>query len=134
MEKTPAEKDLPPVLGGVSTEEFQKMFKVADERTSSNPADLNYTLWKAMAQSEYLSSFLSILVSLPFIYGFPNQKWLHMIDVMLEKKPGVCHIHRLRIIGLVSPAFNTMLKWHIGKQTYSNYEDSNPTDEQHAYR
>ena len=134
MQRTKLEKDLPSVMGAISVDEFQDMFKVADEKTSSNPADLNYTIWKAMARSKYLSSILSILVSLPFIYGFPNRTWLSMIDVMLEKKPGLCQIHRLRIIGLLSPAFNTALKWFIGKQTYKNYEASNPSEEQHAYR
>lgn len=133
MQRTKSEENLPPVLGAISDDEFQDMFKVADEKTSSNPADLNYTIWKAMARSKYLSSILSTLVSLPFIYGFPNRTWLSTIDVMLEKKPGLCQIHRLRIIGLLSPAFNTALKWFIGKQTYRNYEASNPSDEQHAY-
>ena len=54
MKLTPKEKTLPPVLGAISKEEFQETFRAPDEQTSSNPNDLNYTIWKAMAQSEYL--------------------------------------------------------------------------------
>ena len=64
-------------------EEFQDMFRAPDEQTSSNPKDLNYTIWKAMALSDYLAEFLCISISLPFIYGFTNTIWLDMIDVML---------------------------------------------------
>ena len=76
--------------GEVTMEVFQSMFKAALEKTSSHPADLNYTIWKAMARSDYLSSFLCILISLPFVYGFANDTWTNVIDVMLEKKPGDC--------------------------------------------
>ena len=41
-----------------------------------------------MEKSNHLSSFLSILISLPFIYGFANTRWMNMIDVMLEKNQG----------------------------------------------
>ena len=85
MVQSSKERGLPPVLGEISKEEFQNMFKAPDERTSSHPEDLNYSIWKAMAKSEYLSSFLCILISLPFIYGFANEIWLNQIDVMLEK-------------------------------------------------
>lgn len=117
MKQTASEKRLPPVLGEITMEDFQQMFKVANEKTSSHLADLNYTIWKAMARSDYLSSFLCTLISLPFIYGFVNDTWTNLIDVMLEKKPGDCQIHCMRIIGLMSPAFNTALKFFIGKKT-----------------
>ena len=87
-----------------------------------------------MAKSNYLSSFLCILVSLPFVYGFANERWTSMIDCMLEKKPGVHKIHTMRIIGLVCPEFNTCLKYFIGHNMQYNYENSSPSSEQHAYR
>ena len=40
-----------------------------------------------------------------------------MIDVMLEKKPGVKNIHMLRIIGLVCPKFNTALSYFVLHRT-----------------
>ena len=57
-----------------------------------------------------MSEYLCVMMSLPFVYGFVNKRWLKMIDVMLEKKKGMRHIHMLRIIGLLEADFNTALK------------------------
>jgi hypothetical protein len=134
VRQTDEEKSIPPVIGSLSTTEFQEMFKKKHEATSSDPHGMNYTIWKAMAKSEHLSSFLSILISLPFIYGFANTRWMNMIDVMLEKKPGVRNIHMLRIIGLVCPEFNTALSYFIGHKGQQNFENTSPSDEQHGSR
>ena len=129
--KTETERTLPEVVGSLSKDKFQQMFKRKKEGVSSDPHGINYSVWKAMAQSNYLSSFLCSLVSLPFIYGFANTRWMNMIDVMLEKKPGVRNIHMLRIIGIVCPEFNTALSYFIGHLGQNNFEKTHPTDEQH---
>jgi len=132
--QTDTEQALPEVVGSLSKAEFQQMFKQKKESVSSDPHGINYTVWKAMAKSDYLSSFLCTLVSLPFIYGYANTRWMNMIDVMLEKKPGVRNIHMLRIIGLVCPEFNTALSYFIGHLGQKNFEQTLPTDEQHGSR
>lgn len=131
---TPREGELRPILGIMTSEQFQSMFKAAKEKTSSDPRTLNYSLWKCIARSDYISSFTCILLSLPFVYGFVNEQWTHMTDYMLEKKPGERKIHLLRIIGKVAAEFNTCLKFYIGKQAMYNYEDTDPCDEQHGFR
>ncbi len=125
---------LPQVVGSLSMEEFQQMFQKKREGVSSDPHGTNYSVWKVMAKNNYLSSFLCTLVSLPFIYGFPNTRWMNMIDVMLEKKPGVHNIHMLKFIGLVCPEFNTAPSYFIGHRGQQNFEKSNPTDKQHGSR
>jgi hypothetical protein len=112
--QTEKERALPEVVGPLSKEEFQQMFRKKKEGVLSDPHGTNYSVWKAMAKSGHLSSFLCTLVSLPFIYGFANTRWINMINVMLEKKPGVQNIHMLQIIGLVCPEFNTTLSYFIG--------------------
>jgi hypothetical protein len=87
--QTEEERALPEVVGSLSKEEFQQMLRKKKEGVSSDPHGMNYSMWKAMAKSDHHSSFLCTLVSLPFIYGFANTRWMNMIDVMLEKKPGV---------------------------------------------
>ncbi len=77
------------MVGSLSKEEFQQMFYKKKEEVLSDPHGTNYSVWKAMAKSNHLSSFLCTLVSLPFIYGFANTRWMNMISVILEKKPGV---------------------------------------------
>ena len=54
-----------------------------------------------MATSDFFAEFLCITISLTFVYGFPNKRWLRAIDVTLEKKKGVRKIYLLRIIGLL---------------------------------
>ena len=73
LRQTEAERKLPPVLGVITSHDFQEMFKMARERTSSNPRTLNYTLWKCLAKNDKISGFVSVLMSLPFVYGFANK-------------------------------------------------------------
>ena len=131
---TDSENALPEVVGSLSKNEFQQMFRRKKEGVSSNPHGTNYTVWKAMAKSNHLSSFLCSLVSLPFIHGFTNTRWMNMLDMMLEKKPGVRNIHMLRIIGLVCPEFNTALSYFIGHLGQKNFKATQPTEEQHGSR
>ena len=50
----------------MTTEEFQKSMKVTHEDTSSSASGLHYTLWKAIAEDDYLSETHAIMISLPF--------------------------------------------------------------------
>lgn len=134
LQRTEEDKQLPTVDGTITSVEFQEMFKVARERTSSDSRTPNYTLWKCLARSDKIAGFASVLLSIPFVYGFANPHWTHMTDFMLEKKPGVRQIHTLRIIGKVAAEFNTCLKLLIGRQTRDNFEASMPCDEQHGFR
>jgi len=134
LQRTPTEQALPPILGEITSADVQSMFKHARERTSSDSRTLNYTLWKCMATDDSIAGILSILFSLPFMYGFVNMHWTSMTDFMLEKKPGVRQIHTLRIIGKVAAEFNTCLKFFIGKRAMNNFESSQPNDQQHGFR
>ncbi|KAL9183019.1 hypothetical protein ACHAXT_004806 [Thalassiosira profunda] len=103
MQQSDREKELPPCVGSIGTAEYQEMFL---------PKHTNQP---------------------PLVYGFSNRDWEEMTDYMLEKKPGDRRIHRMRIIGLVCPEFNTALK-HFARQFTHNYEASEPSDFQHGAR
>jgi hypothetical protein len=75
--QTDSENALPEVVGSLSKDEYQQMFRRKKKGVSSNPHGTNYTVWKAMAKSDHLSSFLCLLASLPFIYGFANTRWMN---------------------------------------------------------
>ena len=132
--RTATDRSLTTVGGSITSVDFQEMFRHAKERTSSDHRTLNYTIWKCIAKSDKIAGFVSVLLSLPFTYGFPNEHWTHMTDFMLEKKPGVRHIHTLRIIGKVAAEFNTCLKFLIGKKARDNFERSETCGEQHGFR
>ncbi|KAL7523469.1 hypothetical protein ACHAWF_003332, partial [Thalassiosira exigua] len=90
-----------PITGMIHIDEFQAAFRSVREKTSSSPSGIHYTFWKAIASDSEISSYMVIMMRLPFMYGFKNDRWAKSLDVMLEKKPGVRRIHQLRIIGLV---------------------------------
>ena len=96
--KTVNKKRLPPIWGGITTQEFMQAFKKAKEKKSSSPLGLDYTIWKFIASDEELAELFAIMMRLPFEYGFINERWCKATDVMLEKRPGVRKIHQLRII------------------------------------
>ncbi|KAL7552549.1 hypothetical protein ACHAWF_016169 [Thalassiosira exigua] len=131
--QTDKERAVPPVLGGVSTETWQQLFRKSNESTSSEPNGMNYTVLKALAMSRYVSEIMAIMASLPFIYGFVNKRWLTETDFVIEKKPGDCRMHRLRIIGKLDAEWNTLLK-HYSGEAMKNFEAGDPSDEQWGFR
>jgi hypothetical protein len=134
LQHSSSTRSLPQIDASFTSGDVQEMFKRAKERTSSDSTTLNYTLWKCLAQDDMIAGILSVLLSLPFLYGFVNDKWTSMTDFMLEKKPGVRQIHTLRIIGKVAAEFNTVLKYLIGKKARDNFEATNPVEDQHGFR
>ncbi|KAL7505232.1 hypothetical protein ACHAXN_004474 [Cyclotella atomus] len=119
-----------PVMGCMTKKQYQKSFRQANEKVSSGGSGLHYTLWKAMAAQDDMAEFLCIMISLPFMYGFACERWLHAIDVMLEKKKGIRKIHMLRIIGLIEADFNTALKFYFAYKMMENAGQDGLTDEQ----
>ena len=101
VNQTEKERNTPKVVEMTTKEQFQKSFKIANGKTSSSPAEMHYRIWKAMPASDYWAEFQCIMISLPFVYGFANARWLRGIDVVLEKKKGVKKNYLLRIIGVL---------------------------------
>ena len=82
-----------------------------------------------MALNDEISNYMAVMIRLPFMCGFANNRWAKCLDVTLEKKSGVRQIHQLRIIGLVEANFNTALKIFFAKQMISNSERTSLTEE-----
>jgi hypothetical protein len=88
LQQTEAEKALPPITGSISKEEFKSAFKAVSEHTSTSPSGLHYSIWKCLAREDDIAEWMSVMMSLPFEYGFAPKRWTNSIDVMLEKKRG----------------------------------------------
>ena len=116
LKQTEKEKGCTLVLGAIDSTEFQSIFRAKPANTSSDTRTLSYSIWKCIAMSNYLSSFFSVMISLPFMYGFVNVLWRHMTDYMIQKKKGKTEIHIQRIIGKVAADFNGPLGYLIGKK------------------
>ena len=133
LQQTDEEKALPPITGSISKEEFQAAFKAVSEHTSSSPSGMHYSIWKCLAREDDLAEWLSVMMSLPFEYGFTNERWTSSLDVMLEKKRGQRKIHMLRIIALVEADWNTALKI-LFRNLMKNAETTGLSDEQWGSR
>ena len=53
---TEAELTLPPIPADIDRETFAAIFKEANEKKSSSPEGLHYTMWKAIAERERTSA------------------------------------------------------------------------------
>ena len=125
---------LPKLTGVISPEDYQEAFKVVTEKTTSSPSGLHYSIWKTLAKEDDFAQWQSIMMSLPFMYGFVNNRWAKVVDVMLEKKKGVRQIHQLRIIGIVEGDFNTALKILFARRLMKMAEATGMSDEQWGSR
>ena len=70
----------------------------------------------------------NVLLSLLFVYGLVNTKWVNMTDFIPRNKTGRDKIQLIQIVGKMSAEFNTMMK-HYGKLAAKNYEHSNPIND-----
>ena len=134
LAQTEEEKRLTPITGEIDRQMFQTAFKKVSERTSSSPSGLHYSIWKCLAREDDLAEWLSLMMSMPFQFGFINERWTKSIDVMLEKKQGNRQIHMLRIIGLLEADFNTALKILFSQKLMQNAEAVGLNDEQWGCR
>ena len=81
-----AQSQMPMLTGVISPEDYQDAFKIVTEKTTSSPSGLHYSIWNTLAKEDDLAQWQSIMMSLPFMYGFVNSRWAKVVDVMLEKK------------------------------------------------
>jgi len=128
------EAQLPPMASRITQAEFQGAFKSVAERTTSSPSGLHYTLWKVLASCDAIAKWMSLLMSLPFMFGFAHERWTTTVDVMLEKKKGVRRIHQLRIIGILEADFNIALKILFSRNLMAMAEKTGLDDDQWGCR
>jgi hypothetical protein len=134
LKQTEQERRLPPITGKITASEFRAAFAKVKERTSSSPSGVHYTIWKCLARDEEISEWMALMMSMPFEFGFVNERWTKAIDVMLEKKKGVRKIHMLRIIALLEADFNTALKIIFARKMMINAENAGLNEEQWGSR
>jgi hypothetical protein len=50
------------------------------------------------------------MASIPLDMGFCPELWIHAVDIMLEKIPGIARSNKLRIIQLLEADLNQVLR------------------------
>ena len=81
IQQTAMNTTLPMIDGAVSVADFQQAFNAVKERMSSSPSSIHYSTWKVVAHADYLVEWLSIMMNLPFMHGFVNERWEVTIDL-----------------------------------------------------
>jgi hypothetical protein len=74
-------------------------------------------------QDPALLALHSTMVSLPLQVGFIPNRWKKVMDIMLEKEPGNCRCHRLRIIALFKSDLNQATQILLGRRLSHFLED-----------
>ena len=88
------------------TATYAASWKRMDEFTSSGPSGLHFGHFQANASDPLLAMVDAALARIPTMSGYVPQRWMQGLNVMLEKKPGVAKVTRLRTILLYEADFN----------------------------
>lgn len=115
---------LPPIEKTISPQDFQRYWRRAKERTSSSVSGLHFGHYKAAASSAYLSELHSFFTEIVFRTGYPLKRWQQGLQVILEKKPGVILVSKLRAILLMEADFNFGNKLFVGSRMLANVQST----------
>ena len=107
----------------LTIDEFKQGFKLVAEKTSSSPSRRHLGHYKASLKDDILCLVYSILMSTPFEFGFTLDRWLHALQVMLEKIKGQPRLDKLRVIQLMEADLNMMLHIIFGCRLIHRAED-----------
>ena len=88
------------------TPAFSRSWQRMDEFTSSGPSGLHFGHFIANSLDPILASVDAAMAHVPALTGYVPHRWKKGLNVMLEKKPGVCKVTKLRTILLYEADFN----------------------------
>ena len=95
--------------GIVTIQQFQALWKVRKERTSSSPHNVHFGHYKVIAEHQQLSNLVCKILSIALCTGYAPSQYKKMMACLLEKKPGERKIGKLRIILLLDALYSTSL-------------------------
>jgi hypothetical protein len=126
FKKNPAIPDITPTA---TPSMFRKAFGRVHEKKATSTSGSHIGHYKAILHSPKLTDLMCKMMSLPWIHGVCLDWWLKVIDIMLSKDKGICHLHKLRIIQLIEADFNQGLMMLLTKPITHNidkYEARSP--------
>ena len=64
---------------------YREIFSKANEKTSSSPSGIHYGHYIAACQDDLLTTVNATFTRVPFLHGFPLERWSSSIQCMLQK-------------------------------------------------
>jgi len=104
----------------ITREIWQQKWKKKREETSSSVSKLHFGHYITGADSDTISDFHALKVSLALVHGIAIGRWSKCLCVMLEKIMGVKLINKLRAILLMEADFNAANKIVFGERMLDN--------------
>ena len=96
-----------------------RWWRTADEKTESSRSTVGFNHMIAQSHSKKLTSIQVRKLNLIVRNGFPLDRWLHGILLLLQKEVGNIDIDKLRFIILFECDFNWLLKMFFSKRLMS---------------
>lgn len=119
---------VPPIEKHISILDFQRYWSRTKEKTSSSLSGLHFGHYKAAASSDMLSEFHAFFTEIVFRSGYSLKRWQRGLQVILEKKPGVRLVNKLRAILLMEADFNFGNKLFVGSRMIHQVRDHLPRE------
>ena len=88
------------------TQAYSRSWLKMDEFTASGPSGLHFGHFQANAMDPQLAAVDAALARIPTLSGYVPLRWMQGMNVMLEKKPGVSQVTKLRTILLYEADYN----------------------------
>jgi hypothetical protein len=117
-----------PVSVQITSSDFKSFFRKWKETTSTSPSGKHLGHYKALlspsvAYDEKLAPIADriidshvTLLNIAATHGNPYARWLSIVSVMIEKKPGNYLLHKLRTIHLFEADYNWLLGMIFGRR------------------
>lgn len=103
-------------ISTISMEHWKSKWRKADESTSSSASGLHFGHYKAAVDSDIISQFHALKVTLAMRRGIALDRWSNGLSVMLEKIFGIRLVSKLRAILLMEADFNAANKEIFGSR------------------
>eukprot|EP00986_Skeletonema_menzelii_P018773 scaffold26710_cov113-Skeletonema_menzelii.AAC.2 len=117
----------------ITVPEFQQWWKGCRLDTQSSFSNIHYDHYGCAAYDDALSELQVTKMNLSMSLGWPLERWLHTVIVLLQKEMGTVFVNKLRAICLFEADFNYVLKAIFAKRMMSNLNQARLLPpEQHA--
>jgi hypothetical protein len=100
----------------ITVDDFRSAVKCVPGKTASSYSVRGIPQYKACVENmddgltDAMCSVHATMMSIPLVAGFCPERWKHVIDVMLEKIPGIVRMDKLCIVQLLEGDLNQVIR------------------------